>query len=74
MIAIFITKGTKYYFNVFQKGPNMIAMSKFILESCHMTHVTMISGRISRKQIFDDYNHIWSILKDIEIIYRPIQS
>ena len=29
------------------------------------SHVTMTSGRISRKQIFDDCKHIWSLLKGL---------
>ena len=33
MIAMLVKKGTKYDCNHFQKGPNMIAMSKFVLES-----------------------------------------
>ena len=34
-------------------------------------HVTMISGRISRKQIFDDCKHIMSFLKEIASITSP---
>ena len=34
--------------------------------------LTMISGRISRKQIFDDCKHIWSLLKEIASIYSPL--
>ena len=33
MIAISVLNRTKYDCNLFQKGPNMIAMSKFALES-----------------------------------------
>ena len=37
------------------------------------SHVTMISGRISRKQHFDDCKHIWSQMKEIASIYGPFR-
>ena len=34
--------------------------------------MTMISGRITRKQIFNVCKHIWYLLKEIASIYSPL--
>ena len=50
MVAIIFMTGSEYAYNV---------------ENRPRVHVTKISGRFSRKQIFGDCKHIWSLLKQI---------
>ena len=66
MMQYFSIMWAKYPCNFVHWGPDMLAMLKIVLES------RMISGRISRKQIFDDCKHIWSLLKEIASIYSPL--
>ena len=67
MIAMTVIMGTKYDCNLFQKGPNMIAMSNFVLKSRDNDFWAM-------KLIFDGFNHIMSFLKEIAIINSPIPN
>jgi len=67
MLAISNPKRTIYSCNLFQKGPNMLAIRK-----SSQSHVTIISWWISRKQNFDNCKHIWSQSKDIASILGPL--
>ena len=67
MNATKIQNRTIYDCNLFQKGLNMIAMSKIDQESRDYDF-RMNLGKTN----FDDCNHIWFHLKEIEIIYSPI--
>ena len=66
MIAITYGKRTIYDCNLFQKGPNMIAMIENLLScdsSKNHSHVTL--GQLSTLQSYlvpigQDCNHIWS--------------
>ena len=69
MIAITVLNRTIYDCDVFQKGPNMIAMLKFVLESRGYDFWINLA-----KQVFDDCKLIWSFLQGIAIIYSLIQN
>ena len=64
--------------SLIQSGPYMIAIrlngDQIWLQSgkSSWSHGTMIFGRISSIQNFDNCSHIWSLLKRIEIIYGSL--
>ena len=71
MITISVVKRTKYACNIFQKGPNMLAKSKIIAESCDYDFLTNLAKTDCNDigSHFDHHcNHIWSLLEKISII------
>ena len=69
-LAISNRKRTIYGCILFQYGPNMLAMSKIVLE---LRHVTMIFEPTKPKLINDDCKPIWFLKRDCKHISSPLK-